>query len=294
MKKPTPLYALALFLVFLFLIMAGPASAASYVFLAPAGMSTYLPGDGNSYVPDANRMVLVSDVNLVLRFVGAGFMLISSSTPTASHDYGAAHADWTLSTAESAAQVLSVSNASQAANIIAAPTLGKKYLVMNSSGFTITIKGAGQSGIAVLNATVIPVVGNGTDFAAEAITSSSISGATIDNSIIGGTTPVSGTFTTVAYSTFASATHDYSGGHADWTLSASEGRARIFTTTNAGTAGANAILPSGFVGVFFVSNTSGQTVTWKYSASTGVANANGKKQVLVADGVEVYSLKADY
>jgi len=191
------------------------------------------------------------------------------------------------------------------------------------------------------------VVGSGTDYVAVAITTSAISGATVNSTPIGGTTPAAGAFTTLTanntvtfspanhavtlsptgtgtvavnpatastidnealgqttplaadvttfgLATFKSATHDYGGAHADWTLSAAEGRARVFTATDADTTATHAIMPSGFTGVFLVYNTSTSAITWKYSGSTGVSNANGKRQVLVADGNEIYSLKADY
>ena len=254
----------------------------------------------------------------------------------ASHNYAAAYADWTLSGTERLATVLTVTNASQAAKIIAPLKEGKVFIVVNSSGFTITIKVAGGSGTTVTNGNTIVVRCTSTDYTGITTTSTSVSGATITNSSIGSASPSTGAFTTLTasgnvtlsptgaltvnptaastinnaslgqttplaadattlgYAALKSATHDYGAAHADWTLSAAEGRARVFTTTNAAAGGANAILPAGFVGIFQVSNTSGQTVTWKYAASTGIANATAKKQILFADGVEVYSLKADY
>ena len=270
----------------------------------------------------------------------------------ASHNYAAAYADWTLSGTERLATVLTVTNASQAAKIIAPLKEGKVFIVVNSSGFTITIKVAGGSGTTVTNGNTIVVRCTSTDYTGITTTSTSVSGATITNSSIGSASPSTGAFTTLTasgnvtlsptgtvaispsstvtlsptgaltvnptaastinnaslgqttplaadattlgYAALKSATHDYGAAHADWTLSAAEGRARVFTATNAAAGGANAILPAGFVGIFQVSNTSGQTVTWKYAASTGIANATAKKQILFADGVEVYSLKADY
>ena len=223
-----------------------------------------------------------------------GFVLKLGAFYAVSHSYASAAVDWTLSYTENLATCIKVTLAGGAVNAIATPTNGKVFIIYNNSGQALTFKASGQTGVSISNASIVVVQGNGTDFVAVTTTSTSVSGATIENSIIGATTPVAATFTTLGYGALLSKTHDYAAGHADWTLSAAEGRGRVFTTTNAAVGGANAILPAGFVGIFAVSNTSGQTVTWKYAASTGIANATAKKQILFADGVEVYSLKADY
>jgi hypothetical protein len=272
---------------------AAQSSAASYVFYAPAGTGTFLDQTGTAWTPDSNRMVLVTDSNLVRGFVNAGFILLSSSEPVANINFLGAHADHTLSASESCAQILSVTNASQAANVIAAPTLGQEYRVLNTSGYAITIKASGGSGVAVANNAVAPIIGNGTDFIAEAVTTSAISGATIDNSVIGGTTPAAATVTAFAFGNLTSVTHDYGAAHADWTLSAAEGRAGDLLATDA-SAAANAVVPAGFVKVFHVKNTSGYAVTFKYTASTGVAVANNKQALLYGDGAEVQRILADY
>jgi hypothetical protein len=82
----------------------------------------------------------------------------------ASHNYAAAHADWTLSDIEKKANVLVVTNASQAANIIA-PSEYRKYILVNTSGYAITIKKTAGTGIAVANNKTAEVFYNGTDYA---------------------------------------------------------------------------------------------------------------------------------
>jgi hypothetical protein len=81
--------------------------------------------------------------------------------------------------------------------------------------------------------------------------------------------------------------HDYSAGHADWTLSAAEKKADILICTNAD-AGANIIGPAENR-QYIVRNASGQAITIKKSAGTGIAIANGKTAV-----VKYSSSVADY
>jgi len=81
-----------------------------------------------------------------------------------SKDYGGAAADWTLSAAEMKSLILTATNASGAVNAIATPTNGKIYVVANAAGHALTLKAAGQAGIAVANAKTAILRGNGTDF----------------------------------------------------------------------------------------------------------------------------------
>ncbi|KKQ88292.1 MAG: hypothetical protein UT13_C0002G0001, partial [Candidatus Pacebacteria bacterium GW2011_GWF2_38_9] len=83
----------------------------------------------------------------------------------ASHDYAGAHADWTLSAVEAKANVLVVTNADAAGNIVATPTAGKVYILVNTSGQIITMKAAGQTGVAVASTKTALLRGTGTDFA---------------------------------------------------------------------------------------------------------------------------------
>lgn len=83
---------------------------------------------------------------------------------TASHDYGAAHADWTLLPGDTQASYITVTDASQAANAVwPAAFNGHVYVVYNNSGFNITFKVTGQTGITVANGKRAILVCDGTD-----------------------------------------------------------------------------------------------------------------------------------
>lgn len=86
--------------------------------------------------------------------------------PVATHDYGTGHVDWTLSAAEQKATVLSLAGKTDVtgAGIIATPTNGKVFVVINATAQTITIKAAGKTGIDVATTKTAIVMGNGTDF----------------------------------------------------------------------------------------------------------------------------------
>ena len=86
--------------------------------------------------------------------------------PAASHDYGTGHADWTLSATEQKATVLNLAGKTDVtgAGIIATPTNGKVFVVINATAQTITIKAKDKTGIAVATAKTAKVMGNGTDF----------------------------------------------------------------------------------------------------------------------------------
>ena len=207
----------------------------------------------------------------------------------AAHNYGAAAADWTATDIENRANVISVTNASGAVNAIFLPRAGAMKIVINACGYACTVKASGQSGVAVANATIAILIGNvaGTDFTTVTTTTATISGSTIDNSIIGGTTAAAGTFTTLKFATRTSATHDYAGAAADWTMTVAEASAQYLTTTNAATGAANAILPASTIGLYLLNNTSGQAVTLKVSGGTGISVANNKYALLFANGTNV-------
>lgn len=84
----------------------------------------------------------------------------------ATHDYGTGHADWTLTATEQKATVLSLAGKTDVtgAGIIATPTNGKIFVVINATAQTITIKATGKTGIAVATTKTAIVMGNGTDF----------------------------------------------------------------------------------------------------------------------------------
>lgn len=84
----------------------------------------------------------------------------------ATHDYGTGHADWTLTATEQKATVLSLAGKTDVtgAGIIATPTNGKVFVVINATAQAITIKAAGKTGIDVATTKTAIVMGNGTDF----------------------------------------------------------------------------------------------------------------------------------
>lgn len=84
----------------------------------------------------------------------------------ATHDYGTGHADWTLTATEQKATVLSLAGKTDVtgAGIIATPTNGKIFVVINATAQTITIKATGKTGIEVATTKTAIVMGNGTDF----------------------------------------------------------------------------------------------------------------------------------
>lgn len=90
---------------------------------------------------------------------------------------------------------------------------------------------------------------------------------------------------TLSAPVLTSASHSYANAHADWTLSAAERAAFIWTCTLAD-AGANAIAPATANEVHLVVNASGQAITFKAPGQTGIAVANGKSAFLRGDGTD--------
>lgn len=104
------------------------------------------------------------------------------------------------------------------------PAIEKPYTIYNNttgspSGFSVTVKVSGQTGVTVANGKKAIVYNNGVDVievanapvteaGTQTITNKSISASTINNSVIGGTTPAAGTFSaaTVYSATSAAAT----------------------------------------------------------------------------------------
>lgn len=81
------------------------------------------------------------------------------------HSYGTGHADWTLTSAEMASQILTCTGTADAGcAAIATPTAGKVYILSNATGQTVTIKASGQTGVGIANTKTAMVRGNGTDF----------------------------------------------------------------------------------------------------------------------------------
>lgn len=91
--------------------------------------------------------------------------------------------------------------------------------------------------------------------------------------------------------TFTINTHNYDGAAADWTLSAAEQKKSVHKVTNANGA-VVAIVPKA-VRLYVFINTSGQTLTVKTAAGTGIDIANGKTAVVMADGTNVVRITGD-
>ncbi|WP_214659095.1 hypothetical protein [Candidatus Formimonas warabiya] len=83
---------------------------------------------------------------------------------TASHDYQAAAADWTLSDAEQKCLLLTLTNAGAAVNIIAKDLEGWPHAVRNLSGQAATIKKSGGTGVVIAAGKTAWVIHNGTDY----------------------------------------------------------------------------------------------------------------------------------
>ena len=88
----------------------------------------------------------------------------------------------------------------------------------------------------------------------------------------------------------ATATKNWGGAHADWTLSVNEQEASYITGTNAD-AGVNVLLTAARPGsCYFVNNASGQIITFKVTGQTGGTIANGKRAFYCSDAVDVYEI----
>jgi hypothetical protein len=123
---------------------------------APGYENVQLPGSGGIRVPTE-----VYGSNGAGK-AGASFKLNKSVT----HDFGAAHADYTLLPAETQASEIIATDASAAANVIwPAAFPGHYYVVYNNSGFTVTFKVTGQTGVAVANGKRCILVCEATDIA---------------------------------------------------------------------------------------------------------------------------------
>jgi hypothetical protein len=108
----------------------------------------------------------VFDVNTggILKRNGRDISNILDNTKVqASHNYGAAHADWTLSATEKFADTLICTNADAGAAIIA-PSEARRYVVVNGSGQAVTIKKSGGTGITIANTKAAIVEYTGTDY----------------------------------------------------------------------------------------------------------------------------------
>lgn len=95
-------------------------------------------------------------------------------------------------------------------------------------------------------------------------------------------------FMTNPCSTFDIGTHDYAAGVVDWTLSQAECLKTVHKPTNA-SGDVNAIIATSPIPYVFINDT-GKTLTVKTAAGSGVAIANGKTAIVMADGTNVIAL----
>ena len=283
-------YLVAFCLMLMMLFTRSSFASVNYTFTFPVGMNSFSDRNGNVYQPDANNEVTITNVSTVRDLLAAGFVLCPGVAPTVSHDYASAHADWTLNASEQASRLLIVSNASQAANIVALPNNGQIYILVNGSGYNITIKAAGQSGVTTANSTTTMVRGTGTDFAAVSTTQSL---SAIDNIPIGGTTPSTGVFTTFGAQTGSTFAADFAGGNATIAMTAAQCAAFNISATNAATGAAIIRVPNATLKMFLLNNTSGQAVSLTTVSGTGISVANAKCALLFADGTNVLRVTAD-
>ena len=79
------------------------------------------------------------------------------------HDYGAAHSDWTLSAAELLKTVHKPTSADAAVNAVIADAAGILYIFINATGHALTVKTATGSGIEIANAKTGIVMSDGTN-----------------------------------------------------------------------------------------------------------------------------------
>lgn len=106
--------------------------------------ATQLSLAGNLTTAGAYGVTLTATATTALTLPTSGTL---STLCTASHDYGAAAADWTLTAAEAQCSFISVTNASAGVNaILPAAMPGKTWLIANGSGQTLTFKVTGQTG----------------------------------------------------------------------------------------------------------------------------------------------------
>jgi len=103
--------------------------------------------------PTADRTVTLPDASGTVDVLGS-----------ASHDYGAAAVDWTMTAAEGNATYITATNANGAVNaILASAVTGKIYIVYNATGQVLTFKVTGQAGGTIANTKYAIYICNGTD-----------------------------------------------------------------------------------------------------------------------------------
>ncbi len=248
----------------------------------------------------------------------------------ATHDYEAGTTDWTLSTTERLAQIITVSNANGAVNAIFNTGTPNFYLVYNNSGYVLTCKNSAGTTIAIANGKHAFIYNDGTNIvqAVDNLLSPRLVTPLVDDGDAGCTvtsanqTHGSATVTipdcgdaadefvlkdttqTLTLKTLTSpvinspdttqgvSTHDYSGAAAAWTLSAGELKTQIITVSNANGA-VDAIATPTAGKVYIVSNASGYALTFKATGQTGVTIANSKTAIVRGNGTDFVRVTAD-
>ena len=79
------------------------------------------------------------------------------------HDYGAAHADWTLSAGEQLYAVHKPTNANQAVNAIIPTAVIQPYIFINGTGQALTVKTAAGTGPTITSGKTAIVMSDGTN-----------------------------------------------------------------------------------------------------------------------------------
>ena len=92
--------------------------------------------------------------------------------------------------------------------------------------------------------------------------------------------------------TFAIGAHDYAGAAVDWALSAAELLKTVHKPTNAN-GPCNAIIAAAAGKPYIFINGTGQALTVKTPAGTGVAITNGKSAIVMSDGTNVIALATE-
>jgi hypothetical protein len=159
---------------------------------------------------------------------------------------------------------------------LTSPILTTPKIADGDAGLTIT--SADQTHATPV--ATIPNIGDAADTfvmadTAQALTNKTLTSPVLDNACFGVT----------------SGTHDYAGAAVDWTLSQAEALKPVHRPTNAN-APVNAILGTSSIIYAFI-NATGQTLTVKTAAGTGVAIANGKTAMVMPYGGNVIRITPD-
>lgn len=106
---------------------------------------------------------------------------------------------------------------------------------------------------------------------------------------VSGEMKTSGASLSDARNSFTITPHDYDTKAVDWVLSAEQLKMTVFKPTKA-SAAVNAIIGNAAGLPYIFINGTGQALTVKTAAGTGVAIANGKTCIVMSDGTNVIAL----